>query len=172
MLIKLDTKGNVLFVQQRVGFKGNIFSCLKFRTMTYMDGDKQVTRVGKILRNTGLDELPQFVNVLKGDMSIIGPRPYSLEDNDKFSFYVDNYELRYCVKPGITGLAQVQGYKGLISDIKSIKLRTSIDLIYINIPGFVQELKIVLLTIRLVIKELINLLWDEKSVQAAYVQKS
>src|SRR5690606_31189719 len=130
------------------------------------------TKTGRILRNTGLDELPQFINVLKGEMSIIGPRPYSLEDNEKFEDCVDNYNLRQSVRPGITGLAQVHGYKGPVNDIKTIRERTAIDLIYINNRSFLQELKIILLTVRLVITELINSIWKEKPLQPAYIQEN
>lgn len=161
LLIKTDSKGRLFFIQKRVGLHGRVFHCLKFRTMTNHGWGKQVTKAGKFLRNTGLDELPQFINVLKGEMSIIGPRPYSLEDHEQFSDKVENYHLRQQVKPGITGLAQVYGYKGSIHTLKDLKERTAIDLIYVNTRSLLLDGKIILLTIRLILTESINALWKK-----------
>lgn len=155
LLIKLDSKGNIFYRQARVGYKGKVFNCWKFRTM--LDG-QQVTGIGKFLRNTGLDELPQFINVLKNDMSMIGPRPYALNDYEKFSVYMKGFTSRNLVKPGITGLSQVFGHKGPIRDSTELEVRTTIDLIYINNRSIIQEWNVVVLTLHLIIKELMHFL--------------
>src|SRR5579872_7033089 len=119
ILIRLDSRGPVFFIQKRVGFLGKSFPCLKFRTMYVnaeantkqaTDDDPRITRMGRFLRNSNLDELPQFLNVLLGQMSIVGPRPHMYKDCASFSRVVDSYKLRNLMKPGITGLAQVKGY--------------------------------------------------------------
>lgn len=118
ILIRLDSKGPVFFKQKRVGFLGRTFWCYKFRTMYVNDyadtrraarNDPRVTRVGKFLRNTCLDEVPQFINVLLGHMSVVGPRPHMLKDTNEFSNLVSNYQFRNMARPGITGLSQVRG---------------------------------------------------------------
>src|ERR1700743_3871215 len=114
ILIKLDSRGPVFFVQKRVGFLGRSFPCLKFRTMYVnseantkqaTEDDPRITRMGKFLRNSNLDEIPQFLNVLAGHMSIVGPRPHMHQDCNNFSRVVDSYKFRNLMKPGITGLA-------------------------------------------------------------------
>ncbi|HLZ86912.1 MAG TPA: sugar transferase, partial [Puia sp.] len=121
MLIRLDSRGPVFFVQKRVGFLGRSFPCLKFRTMHVnaeantkqaTDNDPRITRMGRFLRNSNLDEIPQFLNVLAGHMSIVGPRPHMYKDCASFSSVVDSYKFRNLMKPGITGLSQVKGYRG------------------------------------------------------------
>jgi putative colanic acid biosynthesis UDP-glucose lipid carrier transferase len=123
LLIKLESRGPVFFIQKRNGLNNEVFNCLKFRSMTpndYADshqaikGDPRVTRIGSFLRNTSLDEMPQFLNVLMGSMSIVGPRPHTLPMNDTFRTQIERYNSRHKIKPGITGLAQVRGYRGEI----------------------------------------------------------
>jgi undecaprenyl-phosphate galactose phosphotransferase/putative colanic acid biosynthesis UDP-glucose lipid carrier transferase len=140
--IKLESKGPVIFRQQRHGFNGRAFIIYKFRTMkTLEDGaavvqaterDPRVTRVGRILRQTSIDELPQLVNVLKGDMSIVGPRPHALVHDYEYGKTIANYALRHHVKPGITGWAQVQGSRGGTPRLELMEQRIALDLWYIN----------------------------------------
>lgn len=121
ILIKLDSKGPVFFLQKRYGFHDEVFNCFKFRTMyvnndctnkTTSENDKRITKIGKFLRKTSLDEMPQFVNVFIGDMSIVGPRPHMLLVDDFYKLKIGRYSVRSLVKPGITGLAQVNGLRG------------------------------------------------------------
>lgn len=155
VLIKLSSKGSVFFIQKRVGFLGRSFNCYKFRTMVLnreadsrqaIQNDPRITRIGKFLRNSNLDELPQFFNVLKGDMSIVGPRPHMLSDCQNFSEVVDNYRFRNIAKPGITGLAQVKGYRGPAKTFESIFKRYQWDAFYVRNANFWLDMRIVRLT--------------------------
>lgn len=155
VLIKLSSKGSVFFIQKRVGFLGRSFNCYKFRTMVLnreadsrqaIQNDPRITRIGKFLRNSNLDELPQFFNVLKGDMSIVGPRPHMHSDCQNFSEVVDNYRFRNIVKPGITGLAQVKGYRGPAKTFESIFKRYQWDAFYVRNANFWLDMRIVRLT--------------------------
>lgn len=121
ILIKLNSKGPVFFAQKRYGFHDEVFSCIKFRTMyvngdctlkTTSENDQRITKIGRLLRKTSLDEMPQFLNVLKGDMSVVGPRPHMLLVDDFYKLKIGRYSVRSLVKPGITGLAQVNGLRG------------------------------------------------------------
>ena len=141
VLIKLDSKGPVFFVQTRIGFLGIPFRCYKLRTMVVNQNsdsqqatynDNRITRLGHYLRLTSLDELPQFLNVLIGNMSIVGPRPFMKKDDQEFSIVISNYPLRYCAKPGITGMAQVKGYRGRTDNYLSIFHRYQWDAFYIR----------------------------------------
>lgn len=134
---------------------------MKFRTMYANDkadliqtseNDERVTKVGKFLRKTSLDELPQFINVLKGEMSVVGPRPHMLKHTKDFSQIVERYLQRHHVKPGITGLAQIKGYRGQISSIQDIKGRVNFDKFYVENWSFSLDLKIILQTIRFIFK--------------------
>lgn len=140
LLIKLDSRGPVFFLQKRRKRNREVFTCIKFRTMVENEekdtlaacvNDGRITRIGKFLRTHHLDELPQLFNVWWGDMSLIGPRPYMLSDDDRFEDLVKQYPLRYKVKPGITGLAQVLGYVGPVADLENIKERVRHDAFYI-----------------------------------------
>jgi putative colanic acid biosysnthesis UDP-glucose lipid carrier transferase len=152
LLIKLDSKGPVFFVQKRVGFLGRSFPCLKFRTMQVnpeadtrqaTERDPRITRMGSFLRHSNLDELPQFLNVLAGHMSIVGPRPHMYNDCINFSRVVDSYKFRNLMKPGITGLAQVKGYRGPALNFEQIFRRFQWDAFYVRNAGFWLDLRIV-----------------------------
>jgi putative colanic acid biosynthesis UDP-glucose lipid carrier transferase len=152
ILIKLDSRGPVFFVQRRVGFLGRSFPCLKFRTMYVneeantrqaVDNDPRVTRMGHFLRKSNLDEIPQFLNVLIGHMSIVGPRPHMHKDCTTFSKVVDDYKLRSLMKPGITGLAQVKGYRGPAQSFDMIFRRYQWDAFYVRNATFWLDIRIV-----------------------------
>jgi Undecaprenyl-phosphate glucose phosphotransferase len=155
-LIALESSGPVLFKQRRMGFNGRIFQIYKFRTMTVLeDGqvirqaqadDERLTRVGGILRRFSIDELPQFINVLKGDMSVVGPRPHALAHDTEYGEMIRWYTARHNVKPGITGWAQVNDLRGPTPDIHLMANRVSHDLWYINNWSLWLDLKILLLT--------------------------
>lgn len=160
ILIKISSKGSVLFRQKRVGYMGGLFSCYKFRTMksghsshTFKPtskNDDRVTTVGKILRKSNLDELPQIFNVLFGDMSIIGPRPHPIPFHENYSSFVENIEDRHFVKPGITGLAQINGFRGDVIDSEENKKRViqriNLDIQYIRTWSFRLDLYIIFQT--------------------------
>ena len=148
-LIKIDSGGPVFFFQKRVGRGGAGFLCFKFRTMSEEKShgsDFIVTAIGKFLRQSNLDELPQFFNVLLGNMSVVGPRPHMYYDCQRFSRFIPNYENRNIIKPGITGLAQVKGYHGPVSDPVSILQRFYWDMIYIKKFSLALDLSIVFKT--------------------------
>jgi putative colanic acid biosynthesis UDP-glucose lipid carrier transferase len=151
ILIKLSSRGPIFFKQKRVGFLGKTFWCYKFRTMYLNDAadsrqavldDPRVTRIGQFLRNTGLDELPQFINVLIGDMSIVGPRPHMLKDSQEFSEVVANYKFRNLARPGITGMSQVRGCRGPASTFQSIFRRYQWDAYYVRNVSLGLDMKI------------------------------
>lgn len=154
--IKLSSPGPIFFVQERTGYRGKTFKCLKFRTMRVnKDADtKQATRdddrttkVGAFLRRTSLDELPQFINVFIGDMSVVGPRPHMLKHTDQYSKLVDLYMVRHVVKPGVTGWAQVNGYRGLTDELWKMQKRVEFDVWYIENWSFLLDMKIICRTI-------------------------
>ena len=156
MLIKLESKGPALFKQKREGLNGEQFVCYKFRSMrinAFSDqkhatkNDKRITKIGAFLRKTSLDELPQFFNVLKGDMSVVGPRPHLKSFSLAYQKDVDNYIDRHAVKPGITGLAQVSGYRGEVKTVSDIKNRVRLDIFYIENWSFFLDIKIIIQTI-------------------------
>lgn len=156
LAIKLDSPGPVLFRQRRNGFNTTQFAIFKFRTMTVMeDGstvvqarriDSRVTKVGRILRRTSIDEVPQLVNVLRGEMSLVGPRPHALAHDSQYGQLLSDYAFRHHVKPGITGWAQVKGYRGETARVEQMKGRLDCDLWYINNWSLGLDLKILLLT--------------------------
>lgn len=156
ILIKLNSRGPVFFLQRRVGRGLRSFRCIKFRTMVLncdadkcsaSGNDRRVTSMGKFLRKTSLDELPQFINVLLGDMSIVGPRPHMFADCNRFSEYIQDYKFRNLVRPGITGLAQVKGFRGPAEDSYNIVTRFYYDSVYIQKMNFRLDMKILLNTI-------------------------
>jgi len=156
LLLKLDSAGPVFFRQKRVGRGGRSFTCYKFRTMVVNQeahyrqattNDERITRVGKWLRLTNMDELPQFINVLSGSMSIVGPRPHMHADCRQFSQVIPRYKLRSLVKPGITGLAQVNGYHGPAQDYDLIYMRYQWDVFYVRNANAWLDIRIMARTI-------------------------
>jgi putative colanic acid biosynthesis UDP-glucose lipid carrier transferase len=156
LLIRLDSPGPVLFRQERWGFNARPISVLKFRTMRLHDDDAviqatrhdpRVTRIGRILRRTSLDELPQLINVLRGDMSLVGPRPHAVAHNQQYAALIDNYLARHRVKPGITGLAQVNGCRGITDTLDKMERRVAYDLRYIEQWSLLLDVKVLLKTI-------------------------
>ncbi len=157
ILIRLESKGSPLFIQDRVGFRGDIFGCLKFRTMTVQENgdevlqatenDERFTRIGKFLRVTNLDEMPQFLNVLMGDMSVVCPRPHAVPHDIQFKNTAEDYILRHYSKPGITGWAQVNGFRGPTDTEYKIIGRTKYDLWYLQNWSFLLDFKIIFLTV-------------------------
>ncbi|MCA7921145.1 undecaprenyl-phosphate glucose phosphotransferase [Burkholderia cenocepacia] len=157
--VKCSSPGPVLFRQRRRGAYGRIFTIYKFRTMREHDsdvpgevrqatrGDPRITRVGALLRRTSLDELPQFLNVLKGDMSVVGPRPHAVEHDRFYQHRVDGYIQRYRIKPGITGWAQVNGHRGETDRVEKMQQRVEHDLYYLNNWSFSLDMRIVLRTV-------------------------
>jgi putative colanic acid biosynthesis UDP-glucose lipid carrier transferase len=154
--IKLDSPGPILFRQQRCGFNGRCFQIFKFRTMSVLEdgpsiiqaqfADKRVTRIGKWLRRTSIDELPQLLNVLNGNMCLVGPRPHALAHDNEFDKVVHNYAFRRRVKPGLTGWAQVNGYRGPTPTAASVERRVEYDLWYIDNWSLWLDFRILLQT--------------------------
>jgi undecaprenyl-phosphate glucose phosphotransferase len=161
--IKLDSEGPVLFVQARSGYRQRVINVIKFRSMTVMENgpvivqaepdDPRITRVGRFLRRTSLDELPQLINVLRGQLSLVGPRPHAVAHDKHYGAIVELYASRSKIKPGITGLAQVKGFRSGTRDPEMMRQRVRLDILYIDnwSPGL--DIKILFRTIRVV-------LWD------------
>jgi Undecaprenyl-phosphate glucose phosphotransferase len=158
IIIKLSSKGPVHFIQKRTGYNQKDFKCIKFRSMKVTskeiadkiqckEDDPRKTQLGEFLRKTNIDEIPQFVNVLKGDMSIVGPRPHMLAHTEEFRERVGNYMLRHFVKPGITGWAQVNGWRGPTDEDYKIKKRVEYDLWYVENWTFWLDVKIIFMTV-------------------------
>ncbi len=158
LLVKLDSPGPVLFRQKRYGFNNNLITVYKFRSMVadpaYAAGarqatqnDPRVTRVGAFLRRHSLDELPQFFNVLKGEMSIVGPRPHAVPHTEQYAAVIDDYLARHKVKPGITGWAQVNGLRGETESVEKMEARVQYDLYYVDNWSLLFDLRIILLTL-------------------------
>ncbi len=155
ILIKIDSRGPIFFKQKRSGYKGRTFNCFKLRTMKVNKeandlqasiDDPRITRMGTFLRMSNLDELPQFINVMLGDMSIVGPRPHMLKDSENFAETFPGYYNRYLVKPGITGLAQINGFRGPTLNTRSIYKRLQWDLYYVEHATMGMDIRIILLT--------------------------
>ena len=156
ILVKIESKGPLIFSQKREGLDGRKFVCYKFRSMKLntlsdkvhaVENDIRVTRIGSFIRKTSIDELPQFLNVIKGDMSVVGPRPHLPSLSSEYQKDVDDYFKRHAVKPGITGLAQVSGYRGEIKKRSDIKNRVRLDIFYIENWSFLLDVKIILMTV-------------------------
>ena len=161
ILIKLSSKGPVFFIQERSGEENNAFKCIKFRTMRVNnDSDKiqasrrdpRITKIGAFMRKTNMDELPQFLNVLWGNMSIVGPRPHMLAHTEEYRKRIDNYLVRQYAKPGITGWAQVNGFRGETKTLDEMEGRVKHDIYYIENWSFLLDLKIIWLTVWNMIK--------------------
>ena len=156
ILIKLSSKGPIIFKQQRTGLYGHDFQCYKFRTMRVNDDadekqaerdDPRKTKIGDFLRRTNLDEFPQFFNVLIGDMSVVGPRPHMLKHTELYSAIIDKYMVRHLAKPGVTGWAQVTGYRGETKTLEQMEGRVKRDVWYIENWSFFLDLKIIVVTV-------------------------
>jgi len=155
LAIRQDSPGPVFFLQKRSGKHCRTFTCIKFRTMflnpdahrlQVQPGDTRITPVGRVLRRYYIDELPQLLNVLGGSMSLVGPRPHMLRHTVEFARLIGNYGERHRVRPGLTGLAQVRGYHGMVSTQEDLFLRTGSDLEYIARWSLFTDLKIIALT--------------------------
>jgi putative colanic acid biosynthesis UDP-glucose lipid carrier transferase len=166
VLIKLESKGPVFFIQKRNGLNYKVFNCFKFRSMELsnktdfdlaLKNDIKITKLGKFIRKTSIDELPQFFNVLWGDMSVVGPRPHPVSHNDKYALMADKFMARHFVKPGITGLAQTKGFRGEVETHEDIINRVKFDIFY-------MENWSILLDIEIIFKTIFNILkGDEKA---------
>jgi putative colanic acid biosysnthesis UDP-glucose lipid carrier transferase len=154
ILVKLDSPGPVFFKQKRLGFNNKEFYIYKFRSMVYapqtegktvqaVKDDRRVTRVGKILRKTSIDEIPQLFNVLNGTMSIVGPRPHAIDHNEEYSQKIRGYFSRHRVKPGLTGLAQVKGFRGLTDTVEKMENRVKYDVEYADNWSLLLDLQII-----------------------------
>ena len=155
LIIKIESKGNVFFTQLRNGYNYKSFRCFKFRSMIQNSnadliqvtrGDVRITKFGQFLRKTSLDEMPQFFNVLLGDMSVVGPRPHMLSHTEMYAKKIDKFMVRHFVKPGITGLAQVSGFRGEVESDKDIIGRVKHDIFYIENWSFFLDIKIIFQT--------------------------
>ncbi|AUU07077.1 undecaprenyl-phosphate glucose phosphotransferase [Raoultella planticola] len=157
LAVKLSSKGPIIFRQVRYGMDGKPIKVWKFRSMTVMENDDKViqatkndirvTKVGRFLRSTSLDELPQFFNVLFGQMSVVGPRPHAVSHNEQYRSLIQGYMLRHKVKPGITGLAQINGWRGETDTLEKMEKRVEYDLLYIRGWTIWLDLKIIFLTV-------------------------
>ncbi len=154
--VKLSSPGPVFFRQERTGYRGKSFQCLKFRSMRVNDksdtlqatkDDPRKTKFGNFIRKTSLDELPQFINVFKGDMSIVGPRPHMVQQTHEYSELIDKYMLRHTIKPGITGWAQVNGFRGPTDELWKMEKRVELDVWYTENWNFMLDIKIMFLTV-------------------------
>ncbi len=161
LVIKLESPGPAIFKQDRGGYRGRTFRIWKFRTMTVMEnrgvvqariGDARFTRLGAFLRRSSLDELPQLVNVLIGDMSIIGPRPHAVEHDTKFEKIDARYPMRFAARPGVTGLAQVSGCRGPTETEEKIILRSGFDIEYVQAWSWGRDLGILGRTVNVLFK--------------------
>ena len=163
VIVRMETPGPALFRQRRTGLGGSVFTVFKFRTMTVAEdgdvirqatrGDARLTSVGKVLRKFSLDELPQVLNVLRGEMSLIGPRPHALAHDETWSKLVPGYAQRFRARPGLSGYAQVCGYRGEVTDLASLRARVEADNEYIDTWSLLLDLKILLRTVPLIFRD-------------------
>lgn len=163
LFITLESKGPILFKQTRIGYRGKVFYIYKFRSMTVTEdghdvaqaqrSDTRITKVGRFIRKTSIDELPQLLNVLFGDMSLVGPRPHALSHDLEFTERVHGYQKRHHVLPGITGLAQVNGYRGPTADDEKLFGRIESDITYTQTVSFWTDIKILFKTVSVVFND-------------------
>ena len=163
MLIKLESPGPAIFRQRRTGYRGRVFTIFKFRTMTVTEdcaavrhairGDERVTAIGALLRKLSIDELPQLVNVLMGDMSIVGPRPHALAHDEYYGALISSYAARFRARPGLTGYAQVNGFRGEIRDVRGMSDRVAADNSYIEAWSPSLDLAILARTVPLIFRD-------------------
>lgn len=156
LIIKLTSRGSIIFRQRRTGLQGEEFTCYKFRTMyinnksdslTTQQTDPRITSIGKFMRRTSIDELPQFFNVLIGNMSVVGPRPHMIRQTTLYNGLIDKFMIRHLAKPGITGWAQISGYRGETKTIEQMEGRFKRDVWYIENWSFMLDLKIIVVTV-------------------------
>jgi lipopolysaccharide/colanic/teichoic acid biosynthesis glycosyltransferase len=156
LLLKLESRGPVFFKQLRTGKNGQPFYCLKFRSMRLnaeadarqaCRGDSRITRIGAFIRKTSIDELPQFINVLRGDMSVVGPRPHMLQHTQDYAQRIANFMERHTVTPGITGWAQIKGYRGETRELQAMEQRVEADIWYLTHSSLRLDVQIVGLTV-------------------------
>ena len=156
LLIKSESKGPIFFKQKRNGLNYHEFDCFKFRSMTLNEiadveqvskNDPRITKIGRFIRKTSIDELPQFFNVFLGDMSVVGPRPHMVSHTEMYAKKVDKFMVRHFIKPGITGLAQTNGYRGEVESEKDIINRVKYDIFYLENWSLLLDIKIVFLTV-------------------------
>lgn len=156
ILIRIESKGSVFFKQKRNGLNYKEFYCYKFRSMRLNEiadlyqvskNDPRITRVGKFIRKTSIDELPQFFNVLLGDMSVVGPRPHMVSHTEMYARRIDKFMVRHFIKPGITGLAQTKGFRGEVESDKDIIYRVKFDIFYLENWSLLLDIKIIFLTV-------------------------
>ena len=156
IIIKWESKGPLFFIQKRNGLKYNEFNCYKFRSMELNDeahlnqvckNDIRVTKIGRFMRKTSIDELPQFFNVLLGDMSVVGPRPHMVSHTEMYALKIDKFMVRHFVKPGITGLAQTKGFRGEVETDEDIINRVKFDIFYMENWSILLDIKIIFITI-------------------------
>ena len=156
LIIKFESKGPIFFKQKRNGLDYKEFYCYKFRSMKpnpdahihqIKKNDPRVTKIGKIIRKTSIDELPQFINVLKGDMSVVGPRPHMVSHTHMYAEKIDKFMVRHFIKPGITGLAQVSGFRGEVEDDTFITNRVKYDIYYLENWSILMDLRIIIKTV-------------------------
>lgn len=161
LFIKLESKGPVLFKQARTGLKNRVFTCLKFRTMQVnsdsetkqaTQNDSRITKIGAFLRRTSMDEIPQIINVFRGEMSLVGPRPHMVKQTKRYSEIVQRFMARHYILPGMTGLAQIKGARGEIKNTRDIKNRLKYDKFYIENWSVLLDIEIVIKTIIIIIK--------------------
>jgi len=159
--IRLESRGPALFRQWRLGRDGRPFRILKLRTLTVVENsavrqvtrnDPRLTRVGRILRKLSVDEIPQLVNVIRGEMSLVGPRPHAIAHDDYYGARIDGYTQRQSVKPGITGWAQIHGFRGETAALDDMRQRVDFDLWYVHHAGFLLDLQILFATPRAVLR--------------------
>lgn len=155
LVIKLESKGPVIFRQLRSGKNNVSFWCYKFRSMCINHdshhrqasrNDERITKLGNFLRKTSLDEFPQFINVLRGEMSVVGPRPHMIKHTEQYRYTIDNYMLRHSLKPGITGWAQINGYRGETRELEAMQKRIHHDIWYLQNWSVFLDIKIIVLT--------------------------
>lgn len=161
ILIKLDSKGSLFFIQKRNGLNYIEFNCYKYRSMEVNEqadsiqaakNDNRITKIGKFMRKTSIDELPQFFNVLNGDMSVVGPRPHMVSHTEMYALKIDKFMIRHFIKPGITGLAQTKGFRGEIESESDIINRVKYDIFYMKNWSILLDMKIIIVTILNIIK--------------------
>lgn len=157
LMVKLESPGPALFRQTRGGLNGRTFTIYKLRSMRCEEnggtvvqarrGDDRITRIGRLIRATSIDELPQLLNVLKGDMSLVGPRPHAQAHDDYYGALIPTYQLRFQARPGLTGLAQIKGLRGATNDVEAMAERVKADIAYIDSWSLMSDLRIMLMTV-------------------------